>query len=258
MTARTVWSERWRGAVLPAGILVLWSVATYDGWVRDDVLITPWRTLAPLGDAAIRGDLIDGIVASAVRFTEGALLGITLGLILGVVLGLSRRTDRAVGPSFHAIRQIAIFAWVPLLTAWFGNGDFGKVVFIALGAFYPVVMGTYEGICSVPPHLREIGQLYCFGPWRLLRRIILPAAVPSIVGALQLALIFSWLATIGAEYLMGGASPGIGTFVMGAREMLRTDIVLLGVTVIAAWGFLLNSLLRAGSRRVLRWRDAAS
>jgi sulfonate transport system permease protein len=119
-------------------------------------------------------------------------------------------------------------------------------------------MGTYEGIRGVPPHLREIGQLYCFGPWRLLRRIVLPAAVPAIVGALQLALIFAWLATIGAEYLMGGASRGIGTFVMGGREQMRTDIVLLGVAVIAVSGFLLNSLLRAGSRRVLRWRDAAS
>jgi sulfonate transport system permease protein len=167
-----------------------------------------------------------------------------------VLLGLSRPTDRAIGPSFHAVRQIAIFAWVPLLTAWFGNGESGKVVFIALGAFYPVVMGTYEGIRGVPPHLREIGQLYCFGPWRLLRRIVLPAAVPAIVGALQLALIFSWLATIGAEYLMGGAS-------RGGREQLRTDIVLLGVTVIAASGYLLNTLLRAGSRRMLRWRDAA-
>jgi len=258
MTARTVWSERWRGAVLPVFVLLLWSAATCDGWVSTDVLVTPWRMLAPLGDASIRSDLIAGISASAVRFSEGALLGITLGLGLGVALGLSRPTDRAIGPSFHAVRQIAIFAWVPLLTAWFGNGDLGKVVFIALGAFYPVVMGTYEGIRGVPLHLREIGQLYCFGPWRLLRRIVLPAAVPAIVAALQLAIIFSWLATIGAEYLMGGASRGIGTFVMGGREQLRTDIVLLGVTVIAASGFLLNTLLRAGSRRLLRWRDATS
>ncbi len=246
----------WRGVAPLLALLLVWSLATGLGWVTPDVLASPWHVLQTLFGAELRDALIEGLKASAVRLSVGSLCGIVAGLLVGGALGFSGLLDRMFGPTLHASRQVAIFAWIPLLTAWFGNGELGKGIFIAIGAFFPVVMGTVQGIHNVPPQWREVGKVYCFGPWLLLRRIIVPAALPAIVTAIQLALLLSWTATIGAEYLMGGLAPGVGTLVMAGREQVRADIVLAGVTVIAATGYLFNKLVRAGASYALRWREA--
>ncbi len=247
---------RWRGFVLPLAFLAFWWLATTYHWVSSSVLVPFGQLYQSALDPEVSRSLFVGLEASFTRLLEGSALGISLGLVLGVGLGLSRTFDRMIGPSFHAARQVAIFAWIPLLTAWFGNGDICKVVFVALAAFYPVVMGTYEGIRSVPIQYLEVGRVLCFSRVRMLRRIILPSAAPSIVTALQLSLIFSWFAAIGAEYVIGKMSNGIGSVVMAAQDNLRPDILLLGVILISLVGILMNKILRQIPRYLFRWRDA--
>jgi sulfonate transport system permease protein len=248
-------SVPWRGAVLPLLLLCLWWVSAKYEWVSPTILVTPGKMFAALGDPTIQTALIGGIEASALRLFEGAMLGIVIGAVVGFTLALSGFADRLFGPSLHTVRQIAIFAWIPLLTAWFGDGDLGKIAFIAFGSFFPVAMGICEGVKAVPPQLKEVGRAYCLSPWTLFRMIILPAATPAIITSLQLSLLLSWVATIGAEYLMGGMAQGIGTFVMMGQEQIRPDIILLGVTVIAVSGFAFNKLVRSTSGYLLRWRQ---
>jgi sulfonate transport system permease protein len=247
---------RWQGAVLPLLFLGLWWASAQYNWVSSSVLVTPARMFAVLGDPALRDALFDGMEASAIRLFEGAILGIAIGTFVGFGLALSGLADRLFGPSLNTIRQIAMFAWIPLLTAWVGNGDLGKVVFIAFGSFFPVAMGICEGVKAVSPQLKEVGRVYCLSPWSRFRMIILPSALPAIITALQLSLLLAWVCTIGAEYLMGGMAQGIGTFVMIGEEQVRPDIILLGVSVIAASGFVFNKLVRSTSNYLLRWRQA--
>ena len=155
------------------------------------------------------------------------------------------------------MRQVAILAWIPLLTAWFGNGDLCKIVFVAIAASKPMVMGTYEGIRSAPAQLVEVGRALCLSRFRMLHKIILPAAAPSIVTAMQLSLIFSWFAAIGAEYVIGVMSGGIGSVVITAQEHFRTDIVLVGVMLISCVGILMNKILRQVPRLLFHWHQAA-
>lgn len=244
-------------AIAPIGmLLVAWWLATRHGAV--DPLILP--SLHDIGAAArdpqVRSDLWDGLVASTVRLLEGGAIGVAFGLLLGVALGLSRWADRLIGPTFHAYRQIAIFAWIPLLTAWCGAGDAAKIVFVAMAAFVPTAMGTYEGFHNVSRKHLEVGQALCFSQVLMLRRIIIPASLPAIVTGIQLSFIFSWLATIGADYLMGTLSTGIGSFVMAGREQMRADIVYLGIIVIAVIGVVLNKALRGTTRILFPWYDA--
>lgn len=248
---------RFRGMVIPALLLVLWSLAADHGWVSSLVLV-PFKDLFKAAlDPEIQRSLLAGLGATFTRLVQGTSIGVSVGLVLGVGMGLSKAFDRVMGPSFHAVRQVAIFAWIPLLTAWFGNGDLCKMVFVAVAALKPVVMGTYEGIKGVSPHHLEVGQVLCFSRWRTLRRIVLPSAAPSIVTALQLSLIYSWFAAIGAEYVIGALSGGIGSVVMAAQEHFRTDIVLLGVILISGVGIFLNKLLRLLPRFLFRWRETA-
>jgi sulfonate transport system permease protein len=247
-----------RAWAVPALVLLLWWAATSHQWVSSLVLVPLGQLLSAAGDPEVRASLLAGVGATFTRLALGGLIGGSAGLLLGTAMGLSRAFDRIMGPSFHAFRQVAIFAWIPLLTAWFGNGHLCKIVFVAVAAAKPVVMGSYEGVRSVDRQYLELGRVLCFSRWRMLRQIVLPAATPALFTALQLSLIFAWFAAIGAEYVIGAMAGGIGSVVMAAQEHLRTDIVLLGVALIAAIGISLNTLLRRLPRVLFRWKEAAS
>lgn len=244
-------------AVAPLALLfALWGLLTATG--RIDPLVLPplsavWQAIL---DPQVQHDLLTGLLSSTVRLLEGAAIGIAFGLVFGAFLGLSPLVDRMIGPSFHAFRQIAIFAWIPLLTAWCGSGDMAKVVFVAMAAFMPTAMGTYEGFRNVSEKYLEVGKALSFSRALMLRRIIIPASLPAIVTGIQLSFIFSWLAAVGAEYLMGSLTQGIGSFVMFGREQLRTDIVYLGIIVIAVIGVTLNKTLRRTTRLFFPWYEA--
>ncbi len=244
---------RLRGLILPVVLFAAWFVATSLGWVRPQMLPAPAAVWDVVIDPAYRGALSLGLAASLQRVVEGAFLGSMAGLALGGAMGLSPACERLFGPLFQATRQVAIFAWVPLLTSWLGNGDVAKVVFVSLAAGAPVVMNTYQGIRSVPTQYLELAQVFRFSWIKRLRRVVVPSAMPSIIVGLQLAVIYAWLGTIGAEFLMS-LSTGIGSFMMEGREHFRTDIVVVGIAIIGLVGFGMNGALNAMSRRLTRWR----
>lgn len=247
-----------RGLVPIIALFAAWGLGAEAGWVNPMVLPPLGEVFGGLVDPTVLQHLGQGLAASGVRLVLGGAVGVAVGLTLGALLGLSDTADRLIGPSFHAFRQVALFAWIPLITAWLGGGDLAKVVFVALASFKPVVMGTFEGIRSVPPQYLDVGRAMCFSRRRTLVRIVIPAALPSIVGGLQLSLIYGWLATIGAEYLMGGIAEGIGSFVVAGREHLDLPAVYLGVIVIAVVGLTLNKGLRWLGARALRWQGDAA
>lgn len=240
-----IWHGRhFRGAALPVLGLVLWWLATDRAWVSDLVLVPFGRLFAAATDPAIARSLSEGVQDTLLRLVQGCALGIPFGLLLGAGMGLSPVFDRIMGPSFHAFRQVAILAWIPLLTAWFGAGEACKVAFVAIASAKPLVMGAYEGVRSTQPRLVEVGEVLMFSRFKKLRYIIWPSALPAVITALQLSLIFSWFGAIGAEYVIGVMSGGIGSVVIAAQEHLRTDIVLLGVGLIALAGISMNKVLR--------------
>ena len=243
---------RLRGWVLPLLLLALWSWAA--GALDSPLLVSPlavWqRGLVQLAG----GELWQALSASLWRDACGFVLGAGAGLAFGALLGASRGFERLVGPSFHTLKQISLFAWIPMLTMWFGLGEAAKIAFVALAAFFPVVLNTCEGLRGVPREWLEVARVHGFGRWQLLRRVIAPAAAPSIFTGLQLALIYTWLATLGAEYLLASGQ-GIGNTLIDGREQFQIDLVLFGVVVIGLVGFGLNSALAAVERRLLSWRE---
>ncbi|MBV8617997.1 MAG: ABC transporter permease subunit, partial [Curvibacter sp.] len=188
-----------RGAALPALLLALWWAALHWHWTRSPLLVPidqVWQTAVAQSTS---GELWRALGASLWRDLLGFALGAGAGLAFGSALGLSRRFERLIGPSFHTLKQISLFAWIPLLSVWFGLGDAAKVVFLSLAAFFPVVLNTFEGIRSVPADLVEVGRVFGFSRWQMLRRVVWPAALPSVFAGIHLGLIYAWLATLGAE-----------------------------------------------------------
>lgn len=246
-------SDFWRAWVLPLLLLLLWSAAVRWQWVQSPILVAPSAVWHRAIEQLSSGALWEALGASLYRDAWGFAIGTSVGLLFGSLLGLSRLAEKLLGPSFHTLKQISLFAWIPLLSVWFGLGDSAKIAFIAMAAFFPVVLNTFEGFRSVPRELIEVARVFAFSPWQLWRRVVLPAAAPSIFTGVHLAIIYTWLATLGAEYLLVSGK-GIGNTLIDGREHFWMDLVLFGVIVIGAVGYALNHALSHIEKRLLAWR----
>jgi len=244
-----------RALFLPLLLLVVWQAATLYGFVNVRLVVPPQRVVERALKEIAEGGLLPQLVASLARDLGGAALGSLFGVIVGTIMGVSRPWERVLGPTFHAAKQVAIFAWIPLMSVWLGTGETAKVVFIALAAFYPVAVNTFEGIVSVSSAHVEVAKVFRFTRVQVLRKVILPGAAPSIITGVKVGLVYAWLGTIGAEYLLA-AAPGIGNLMIDGRESLQMDKVLLGVILVGAIGFALSAAASAVESRLLRWRGA--
>lgn len=246
--------RRLRGWVLPVAIVALWWLAVRLGWSTSPLLVSPRAVWQRGVSQVVSGELWVALAASLWRMAWGFVIGSAAGLLVGAGLGWSRWAERLVGPTFHTLKQISLFAWIPMLSMWFGLGDAAKIAFVAMAAFFPVVLNTLEGLRSVPREYLEVARVYEFSVWQTWGRVVAPAAAPSLFTGIQLSLIYAWLATLGAEYLLASGK-GIGNMLIDGREHFWMDMVLFGVVVIGLVGFALNGLLGLLERRLLAWRD---
>jgi sulfonate transport system permease protein len=240
--------RRLRGFVIPLVLVAGWWAAVRFGWSTSPLLVAPGRVWQTGVEQVASGQLFAALGASLWRDLAGFAIGAGTGLLLGALLGSSRRVEQLVGPSFHTLKQISLFAWIPLLSVWFGLGDAAKVVFLSLAALLPVTAHTCDGIHAVPRSYIEVARAFRYSRLQMIAFVIFPAALPSIFTGIYLALIYSWLATLGAEYLLVAGS-GIGNTLVDGSEQFRMDLVVFGVIVIGVTGWALNALARAVQRR---------
>jgi sulfonate transport system permease protein len=242
-----------RGWVLPVFLVVTWWAAVRFGWSSSPLLIAPEKVWQTAVEEFASGKLVAALSASLRRDLAGFAIGGSAGLLFGALLGTSKLAEKLLGPSFHTLKQISLFAWIPLLSVWFGLGDAAKVAFLSLAAFFPVVLNTFEGVRSVPADLLEVARVLRFSRAQTWRKVILPAASPSIFAGIHLGLIYAWLATLGGEYLLVSGQ-GIGNTMVDGREHFRMDLVLFGVIVVGLVGFTLNWAASRIEARALAWR----
>ncbi|QKJ86897.1 Alkanesulfonates transport system permease protein [Paramixta manurensis] len=251
-------TRRWRAWVLPALLLALWATTSHYSASNRAILVPPAVVWHTLWHAVSDGSLPAALAATVVRAFGGLLLGALSGAVLGIILGTCRLAHRLFSPTFNGAQQIALFAWIPLLSAWVGTGEGLKITEIALGAFFPMLLSTREGCAKVPEAWREVGLLLELGRFSTLRRIILPAALPTIMSGFETAFTIAWLGTIGTEYLVGtgyvnGFGNGLGIYLAAARMYGDMDKVIVGVLALALAGVLLNRFIAALSRRATPW-----
>ena len=242
-----------RGITLPILLLVAWEVSSRTGLVDarflpslEDVVGTAKREL-------IDNDLVGELGFSLMRNIAGFLIGCVLGVAFASLLALSQLADRLIMPTFNGLKQISLLAWIPLISVWFGFGEQAKIVFVALAAFIPIVLNTYDGMREAPAELLEVARALRFNARQKALRIYIPAAMPSIATGVHLGLIYAWLATVGAEYFLA-VGPGIGGLVIAGRERFDMAMVMVGVLILGVVGFTLNRLAYGLEAYLLRWR----
>jgi sulfonate transport system permease protein len=246
--------RRLRGIVPPLVLAFAWEAASRSGLPGTHLLPSLVVVVERAYTQFAERHLLHDITASLTRTLLGFVIGSSLGLVVGLAFGLSRTVERLIGPTFDALKQIALFAWIPLIAVWFGVGETAKVAFIALAAFTPMVVNAWEGARSVDKQYAEVARVFTFSRAQFIRRVALPSATPSIFTGLHLSLIYAWLATVGAEYFMT-LGPGIGSLMMDERERYHMDLVLMCVVILGLIGLVLNRGVARLEGRLLRWRQ---
>lgn len=244
-----------RGLVLPLGLLVLWEFASHSGLVNRQFLPPLEHVGASFWEELRSGVLTQALAASLRRDLLGFALGSSIGVLVGLLLGLSRIADRIFTTWFNGLKQIALLAWIPLISLWFGFDETAKIVFIALAASIPVILNLVEGVHATSEKLVEVGEVFRFNRLQFVLYVYFPAALPSLLTGLHLALIYAWLATIGAEYFMA-AGPGIGGLIIAGRERFDMDLVMLGILVVGTVGFVIDRGATWLEQRLIPWRKA--
>jgi len=221
-------------------------------------VFTSYEVASPLAvfDAgrqlAGQGVLVPNLLISLRRVAEGLGLGIAIGVVLAVLSGLFRIGEDLLDPVVQAARAVPILGLVPLAIIWFGVGEMPKIFLIALGSTFAIYINTFAGIRGVDTKLVEAGETFGLDRWGLVRKIILPGALPNFLIGLRLALVGSWLIVIVAEEI--NAQSGLGYLIMQAQTTDRTDIMMLGLAIYAILGLLADAMVRLLERRLLTWR----
>jgi NitT/TauT family transport system permease protein len=199
------------------------------------------------------GELELHLWASLQRLFWGFLLGGIPALLLGLAMGLYRPVRIAIDPLVAATYPVPKSAILPLVLLIFGLGEMSKVVMVALGVFYPILINTVAGVRNIQPIYLDVGHNFGATGWQVFRTIALPGALPNIMAGVKLGIGMGLILIAIAEMI--GAREGIGYMIWNAWQILAVDTMYVGLMVIAILGFLFNLILDAVEQLVVPWRN---
>jgi ABC-type nitrate/sulfonate/bicarbonate transport system permease component len=195
-----------------------------------------------------------GVSASA--FAIGLLLAIVVGLPLGVLLGRSPTLNAMVDPFITAFNATPRLVFLPLLMLWFGIGIWSKVAVVFLGALFPLLINTYEGVRNADRLLINVVRAFGAGEWDIARLVVVPNSLPFIIVGLRLAIGRAVLGVVVAEFF--GSQDGLGVVMVRAASEFKVDVVFAGLIVFAALSLIMTGLVKLIEDRLTRWRPQHS
>jgi NitT/TauT family transport system permease protein len=244
--------ERLTGVLSPLLLLLVWELCARTGVVDTRFFPAPTSIAAKLVELSESGELWTNLSASLQRLLWGTLLGGIPALAIGIVMGLYRPLRAAIDPLISATYPVPKSAILPLILLIFGLGETSKIVMVALGVFYPVVINTVTGVQQIDKIYLDVGKNFRASRWQTFRTIALPGALPSIMAGIKLGIGMGLILIAISE--MVGAKTGIGFMIWDAWQVLSVETMYVGLVVISILGFVLTLILNEVEGWVLPWK----
>ena len=233
-------------------VLAVWEGVVRAGWISPLFLPAPSAIAAALIHLARTGLLWKHVSISLQRLAIGWTIGTVAGVAVGLSMGLWSLT-RSVGLAFvSALFPIPKIALLPLLILWLGIGETSKDVTIALGVFFPTAITVYSGVDSAPRNLIRMAQSFGVPYHDIVRKVIVPGALPYVIAGFRITTSTALILLVSAEMI--GAQYGVGAFILQTGNMMLTDQLLAGVTLLSVLGMMISWVLGRIERRLFRWR----
>lgn len=232
-------------------LAIWWAVAA---WVENPIqLPTPGRVATALFDLAASGELFEHMLISTTRLVIALIVSVVLAVPLGFLMGLNARVNAYLDPLVELLRPISGIAWIPLALFIFGVGDVLPVFIMVYVAFFPLLLNTVAGVRNVDPKLVNAARTMGVGNAAMLRKVIVPAAFPTIMVGFRLAFAGAWAAVIAAELI--GSPSGLGFAIEWYRQLLMSPKVFGFIAMIGVIGYVCDVALRALQRRLTPWSE---
>jgi ABC-type nitrate/sulfonate/bicarbonate transport system permease component len=251
--------DRWLTSVTFALILILWTAVTGSGlWpplIKPIFLPSPVSVVEAFLNLAEKGyqgrGLGHHVAVSLYRFGTAFSICVLIGVPLGLLMGMNRPVRAVVEPPIQAIRPIPKLALLPLFLIWFGIGNLSKIVVISAPVLPLIAIASMQAVRAVSIKKIQAAQALGAGRWTIFRRVLLPASLPGIFTGIRMAISIGVTMLVAAE--LTATSDGIAWMALTAAEYLSTEIVLVGVLIMAALGYGLDRLFWAIERHVVHW-----
>ena len=239
-------------ALLPAAVIFLWWGLTGSGVIKGDELASPTSTWNNFTFLLLHQDLLGDIGVSAARAAMGLLIGGGIGLLLGLIVGLFALGEEIFDSSLQMLRTLPYPAFIFLFIVWFGIGETAKVLLIALACATPMYLNVSNGVRNVDRKIVEAARTFGLRGWKLVRQVVFPLALPSILNGLRFAAGISVVALVFAETI--AASQGIGYLVTQASSFENMPTLVVCIIIYALLGITADVLVRILERVTMPWR----
>ena len=244
--------NRWIGVLVFVTLIGIAEWGTQRGWISALTLPKPSDVLETFQELYSSGLLFKHLFPSLSRLMVGAAIGASVGISVGVLIGLFSYVRSGLVPLVAAIFPIPKIALLPLFVIWFGIGEGSKYALIAFGTFTPTVVATYGAVDNVDRTLIRMGQSFGLSWISIVRKIVLPGAMPGILSGLRISLAIAIILLVAAEML--GAEYGIGAYILEAGSLYDLERLFAGVVILSLLGVIVSAFIGVVERRLLGWR----
>jgi taurine transport system permease protein len=248
-------SSRLVSALTIVAALAIWAISAELQLVSPVFLPSPQAVAAKFVTVATTGfvdaTLLQHLAASLIRVFAALIAAILVGIPVGLAIGLSTIGRGIFDPLLEFLRPIPPLAYLPLVIIWFGIGEPAKILVIAIAMVAPVALSTAAGVRGVQQDRINAARSFGASRSQLIRHVVLPSALPSIITGLRISLGAGWTTLVAAELV--AATRGLGFMIQSAAQFLVTDVVIMGIFVIAGVAFLLEFGIRRLERTLVPW-----
>lgn len=246
--------EKWTGVVFLLLLIAAWEVSVVTEMLRSTTLPSPSDSVVAWYHAIASGELLVAMGSTLRRIAIAYLISAALAVPLGALMGASRAVYNLFEPVTELVRPIPSPAYIPIAVLLLGIDDSMKIAVVVVSCFFPILLNTYEGVRSADRVLLDTGRTFRTSRRQQMLKIILPAALPSILTGMRISLAVALIVMTIAEMLAG--NEGIGYFVVYNQRVFRAANMFAGVLTLAIVGYTLNGLFNAASNWLLRWRGS--
>lgn len=245
-------TERLISILSPLMLLLIWEILARMGWIDTRFFPAPSKISVTFVNLVENGTLWRNMWASLQRLFWGYLFGGVPALILGISMGLNRTLRAIVDPLVSVTYPIPKSAILPLILLIFGLGEPSKIVMVATGVFFPIVINSMAGVLEINKIHFDVGHNFGAGRLQVFRTVALPGALPLIMTGVKLGVGMGLILIAIAE--MVGAKSGLGYMIWNAWEILSVETMYVGLIVIAALGLAFTLILNEIERFIVPWK----
>ncbi len=246
--------ERLMNIVSPVGLLLIWEVCARTGIIDVRFFPAPSKVFQVMYSLIENGQLVKHSWSSLQRLWWGILFGGIPALILGVAMGMYRGLRVVVEPVIAATYPIPKSAILPLILLIFGLGEASKIVMVATGVFYPILINAMAGVLEINKIYFDVSRNFGASRWQVFRTVALPGALPLIMTGVKLGVGLGLVLISIAE--MVGAKSGLGYMIWNAWEILSVETMYVGLITIAVLGLLFTLALNEIERLIVPWKSS--